>query len=64
MRRQDTETMSPNSVGRISSTRLTMQIAYLKWKVISAQAGKNLLKLTQSKEPDPLPQFDNSDLDF
>lgn len=40
------------------------QRAYMKWKAISAQAGKNLLKLTNSKEPEPLPEFDDSDLDF
>lgn len=40
------------------------QRAYMKWKVISAEAGKNLLNLTQSKEPDPLPEFDDTDLDF
>lgn len=40
------------------------QRAYMKWKAISAQAGKNLLNLTQNKEPDPLPEFDDSDLDF
>jgi HEAT repeat protein len=37
---------------------------YVAWKTISAQAGKNLLKLTQHKEPEPLPEFDDSDLDF
>lgn len=40
------------------------QRAYVAWKAISAQAGKNLLKLTQNKEPDPLPEFDETDLDF
>lgn len=40
------------------------QRRYVQWKAISAQAGKNLLKLTQSKEPDPLPEFDDTDLDF
>jgi HEAT repeat protein len=40
------------------------QMAYMRWKSISAQAGKNLLKLTQNKEPDPLPEFDDTDLDF
>ena len=40
------------------------QMAYIAWKAISAQAGKNLLKLTQDKEPDPLPEFDDTDLDF
>jgi len=37
---------------------------YMKWKAISAQAGKNLLKLTQDKEPEPLPEFEDLDLDF
>jgi hypothetical protein len=40
------------------------QRRYVQWKAISAQAGKNLLKLTQNKEPEPLPEFDDSDLDF
>lgn len=40
------------------------QGSYLQWKAISAQAGKNLLKLTQNKEPEPLPEFDDADLDF
>lgn len=40
------------------------QMRYIKWKAISAQAGKNLLKLTENKEPDPLPEFDDTDLDF
>ncbi|MFK7790786.1 MAG: HEAT repeat domain-containing protein, partial [Phycisphaeraceae bacterium] len=40
------------------------QRRYIRWKTISAQAGKNLLKLTNSKEPEPLPEFDDSDLDF
>lgn len=40
------------------------QMRYVKWKAISAQAGKNLLKLTKNKEPDPLPEFDDTDLDF
>ena len=38
------------------------QMRYMQWKTISAQAGKNLLKLTQSKEPEPLPEFDDLDL--
>ncbi|MGB0768583.1 MAG: HEAT repeat domain-containing protein, partial [Phycisphaeraceae bacterium] len=37
---------------------------YLYWKAISAKAGQNLLKLTENKEPDPLPEFDDLDLDF
>jgi len=40
------------------------QRRYMRWKAISAQAGKNLLKLTQNKEPEPLPEFDDLDLDF
>jgi len=40
------------------------QMRYIQWKAISAAAGKNLLKLTQNKEPDPLPEFDDTDLDF
>ncbi len=40
------------------------QMLYLSWKMISAQAGKNLLKLTEQKEPAPLPEFDDRDLDF
>ena len=37
--------------------------AYTKWKSLSAQAGKNLLKLDKPGEA-PLPEFNDLDLDF
>ena len=35
---------------------------YAQWKSISVEAGKNLLKLTKQKKPEPLPEFDDLDL--
>lgn len=37
---------------------------YAKWKAITTQAGKNLLKISKLKAPEPLDEFDDSDLDF
>ena len=37
--------------------------AYTKWKSLSAQAGKNLLKLDKPGDA-PLPEFNDLDLDF
>ena len=35
---------------------------YAKWKSFSIAAGKNLLKITKQKKPEPLPEFDDLDL--
>ncbi len=50
-------------VGAALKKRKEEQGAYLQWKSLSAQAGKNLLKLDKPGKA-PLPEFNDLDLDF